>query len=64
MLKIVSDPNTEVPSVLESGVGLDELCRLAAQEHDGSEQQCSPIYFPVLCRHVLRSPPALTANMR
>lgn len=32
MLKIVNDPNVEVPSVLEDGVGLDELCRMAAQE--------------------------------
>lgn len=32
MLKIVNDPNVEVPSALEGGVELDELCRLAAQE--------------------------------
>ena len=32
MLKIVDDVSVEMPSVLEDGVGLDELCRLAAQE--------------------------------
>lgn len=32
MFKIVNDPNVEMPSVLEGGVDLDELCRLAAQE--------------------------------
>lgn len=32
MFKIVNDESVEVPSALEGGVGLDELCRLAAQE--------------------------------
>lgn len=32
MLKIVNDPNVEMPSVSEGGVDLDELCRMAAQE--------------------------------
>lgn len=32
MLKIADDSNVEVPSVVEGGVDLDELCRLAAQE--------------------------------
>ncbi len=32
MLKIVNDPNVEVPTALEGGVDLDELCRLAAEE--------------------------------
>lgn len=32
MLKIVNDPNADMPSVLEGGVDLDELFRLAAQE--------------------------------
>jgi len=32
MLKIVNDPNVEVLSAVEGGVGRDELCRLAAQE--------------------------------
>lgn len=32
MFKIVNDVNVEVPSVLEGGMGLDELCRLAAQQ--------------------------------
>jgi len=30
MLKIVNDPNADMPSVLEGGVDLDELFRLAA----------------------------------
>ncbi len=32
MLKIADDRSVEVPVVLEGGVGLDELCRLAAGE--------------------------------
>jgi hypothetical protein len=32
LLKVVEDVSVETPSVLEGGVGLDELCRLAAQE--------------------------------
>src|SRR5680860_1110375 len=32
MFKIVNDPSVEMPSALEDGVGLDELCRMAAQE--------------------------------
>lgn len=32
MLKIVNDQNAAMPSALEGGVDLDELCRLAAQE--------------------------------
>lgn len=32
MLKIVNDSNIEVPSALEGGVDLDELCRMAAGE--------------------------------
>jgi len=32
VLKIVNDGRVGMPSVREDGVGLDELCRLAAQE--------------------------------
>ena len=32
MLKIVNDSSVEVPAALDRGVGLDELCRLAAEE--------------------------------